>query len=193
MSIIHKAIKKIFDPKPSPGRKTPARRKRAPSVKSAPRRKPPQKPKRMTLQQALKIPRENGMRENVQYISLKQPWAWLVLMGHKDIENRGRVSHFRGELFIHASSNQQKLKEDLKYIQKKYDIEVPVKELKFGSILGSVLMLNCVKSHKSRYFSGPFGYVICEPRWIKPIKYKANAGMQKAPDVKIQYLTTDRP
>ena len=36
-------------------------------------------------------------------ISLRQPWADLVVRGHKSIEFRSRSDSFRGECYIHAS------------------------------------------------------------------------------------------
>ena len=136
----------------------------------------------------MKTTRENGFRNEIQYISLRQPWAWLVLQGFKDIENRGRVSHFRGELFIHASSSRQYLEEDVEAVREEYGIEVPASELQFGCLIGSVIMVDCVQESKSRGVEGPYGYLVSEPRWIEPIDLKANAGMQKSYDVKIRYL-----
>ena len=36
-------------------------------------------------------------------LSLKQPWAEIVVAGHKDVENRSWQSSYRGPLVIHAS------------------------------------------------------------------------------------------
>lgn len=36
-------------------------------------------------------------------LSIRQPWAWLILHGGKDIENRGWYTSFRGEFLIHAA------------------------------------------------------------------------------------------
>lgn len=36
-------------------------------------------------------------------LSLTQPWAWLVVHGGKDIENRTWNTKFRGEFLIHAA------------------------------------------------------------------------------------------
>ena len=38
-------------------------------------------------------------------ISLKQPWADLIVNGIKDIENRTWKTSYRGKLFIHASKS----------------------------------------------------------------------------------------
>lgn len=36
-------------------------------------------------------------------ISIRQPWAWLICQGVKNVENRTWKSPYRGELAIHAS------------------------------------------------------------------------------------------
>ncbi|WP_454763386.1 ASCH domain-containing protein [Cupriavidus campinensis] len=36
-------------------------------------------------------------------LSIRQPWAFLIVHGHKDIENRSWATRFRGPLLIHAS------------------------------------------------------------------------------------------
>ena len=36
-------------------------------------------------------------------LSIRQPWAWLIVNGHKDIENRQWRTHFRGKIYVHAA------------------------------------------------------------------------------------------
>ncbi len=36
-------------------------------------------------------------------LSVRQPWAWLIAQGYKDIENRNWWTKFRGRFLIHAS------------------------------------------------------------------------------------------
>ncbi|NWL34472.1 ASCH domain-containing protein [Paenarthrobacter nitroguajacolicus] len=35
-------------------------------------------------------------------LTVKQPWAWALIHGGKDVENRSRPTKHRGQLFIHA-------------------------------------------------------------------------------------------
>ena len=35
-------------------------------------------------------------------LSIRQPWAWLIVHGFKDIENRDWPTNFRGRLLVHA-------------------------------------------------------------------------------------------
>jgi hypothetical protein len=36
-------------------------------------------------------------------LTVKQPWAWAIVMGYKDVENRSRRTNHRGPLLIHAA------------------------------------------------------------------------------------------
>lgn len=160
---------------------------RNPAIKNRKRQRPNKTPA-MTEQEIMAVPRENGRRNQQRYLSIKQPWAWLVLKGFKDIENRSWKSHHRGELFIHASSNKQHLLRDIEKVEEEHGITIPRKDLKFGALLGSVIMVDCVQAHASAWFSGPYGHVYCEPRMIDPIKMKANAAIQRTGEINITYL-----
>lgn len=35
-------------------------------------------------------------------LTVKQPWAWALIHGGKDVENRSRPTKYRGRLYIHA-------------------------------------------------------------------------------------------
>lgn len=37
-------------------------------------------------------------------LSIRQPWAWLIANGYKDIENRSWRTNYRGPVLIHASA-----------------------------------------------------------------------------------------
>lgn len=39
----------------------------------------------------------------MKVLSIRQPWAWLIVNGHKDIENRTWTTRFRGPIPIQAS------------------------------------------------------------------------------------------
>ena len=41
---------------------------------------------------------------NLKVIVVRQPWAWLIVNGFKDIENRSWKTRHRGPLLIQASA-----------------------------------------------------------------------------------------
>ena len=40
--------------------------------------------------------------KELKVLVVRQPWAWLIVNGYKDIENRSWRTRYRGALLIHA-------------------------------------------------------------------------------------------
>ena len=99
-------------------------------------------------------------------ITIKQPWAWLIIHGDKDVENRTWFAHYRGPVFIHASKSFDQ--DGFEYVQRKglwhfNNSENFVK----GGIVGIVRIEGCTKSYDSEWFEGPFGFVLYKPQAVK--------------------------
>jgi len=110
-------------------------------------------------------------------ISIQQPWAWLIVKGIKSIENRTWKCGYRGPLLIHAGktfdwNGYRWLEENMSAIAGQIDEEFEVRtnirrtiwlcyetDEKFGGIVGSVDMVDCVEAHPSPFFCGPYGFV----------------------------------
>lgn len=97
-------------------------------------------------------------------LSLKQPFAWLVVNGYKPVENREWRTKHRGWTLIHASKNvdhegyawlKQNLPEIFLLVPKPEDIEK-------GGVVGIVQITDCVDHHLSIWFFGKYGFVIEE-------------------------------
>lgn len=110
-------------------------------------------------------------------LSLRQPWAWLVVNGYKDIENRSWRTKHRGPLLIHASSTTTDFKlEHLEKIDKKYGVRVPV-TVDIGGIVGVVDVVDCVPRHRSKWhFQGNWAWVLENPRRLPFRECKATVG-----------------
>ena len=97
-------------------------------------------------------------------LSIKPPWSTMIVMGLKDVENRTWRSTYRGPLLIHSSKTWDEA--GWQFIQSKWPmfaallLETP--QL-YGSIIGRVDMVSCVTSHRSQFFTGPYGYVFENP------------------------------
>jgi hypothetical protein len=114
-------------------------------------------------------------------LSIRQPWAWLIVNGHKDIENRTLRSWHRGPLLIHASQTMKK--EDYALARQfaaARGVTIPAAgELprggivgrhrgaaSWGGIVGRVEMTDCVNRHTSPWFEGSIGYVMENPETL---------------------------
>ena len=98
-------------------------------------------------------------------LSIRQPWAWLIIHGGKDIENRSRRTHKRGRILVHAAQGMTRdeyIAGDVMAAEN--GITLPAfDELQRGGIIGSVEIVDCVQEHDSDWFFGPFGYVVRDP------------------------------
>lgn len=109
-------------------------------------------------------------------LSIRQPWAWLICAGYKDIENRSRRSHFRGRFHVHAS-----LGTCLRGIDFARRLGIRLPRLQSGGIIGSVDMVDCVETHESIWFIGPFGYVLEAPAFSDFLPCRGQLGFFNPP------------
>ena len=71
-------------------------------------------------------------------LTIKQPWATLIMQGDKRFEFRSWQTKYRGDLLIHAGKGIDK--EGMKRLQKYLPEELP-----YGKILGKVKLVDCIK------------------------------------------------
>ena len=74
----------------------------------------------------------------MKVLTIKQPWATLIMQGDKRFEFRSWKTKYRGELLIHAGKGIDK--EAAKRLEKYLPKELPI-----GKILGKVTLVDCIK------------------------------------------------
>lgn len=90
-------------------------------------------------------------------LSIKQPWAAAIIYGGKDIENRKWTTPLRGEILIHAGQTfDDKAPADLM----RWYWELPREQRERGGIIGRVEIKDVIKTSESKWFQGPFGFVL---------------------------------
>ena len=110
-------------------------------------------------------------------LSIRQPWAWLVVNGYKHIENRTWRTGFRGRIYVHAG---QRIVSDDYPEQREYvsqaGIAIPV-DLARGAIIGEVTITGCLSASDSPWFCGPWGFTLEDPvSYEAPIPYRGQLG-----------------
>jgi|GEM_PF-1173449 len=94
--------------------------------------------------------------KKLKAISIRQPWAWLIVNGYKDIENRIWEPKLRGRVLIHAGKSRAHLTaEELKYINRHYHVPNLPDTFETGGIVGFAEIAGCVKRHRSKWFQAP--------------------------------------
>ncbi len=104
-------------------------------------------------------------------LSLKQPWAELLISGKKKIEIRKWNTSFRGKFLVHASKSPDK-----KALEK-----FNLKDIKYGAIIGKAELAEIKKYkdddefekdnslHLANSSFGRYGFIIKNPERIAPI------------------------
>jgi hypothetical protein len=114
-------------------------------------------------------------------LSIRQPWAWLICRGFKDIENREWSTSFRGRIFVHASKTTDigipalVLTEEwiLERLTPEQRNEYHTAQYSRGAIIGEVDIVDCVDNSFSPWFVGRYGFALANPKlYEKPITCK---------------------
>lgn len=117
-------------------------------------------------------------------LSIRQPWAWLIVNGFKDIENREWRTPFRGRFLVHASKTMARVyyNEVRDSLRDVMDVEqIPAYEdLPRGGIVGEAVIVDCVDHSDSPWFMGPHGFVL---RKAAPLPFREWKGRLQFFDV----------
>lgn len=109
-------------------------------------------------------------------ISIKQPWAWLIVNGYKDIENRTWDTKYRGMVLIHASKGMSQAEYRIACelaFKANPDIFMPdYDELACGGIVGYAYITGTTRETTSPWFFGPVGFQLtgAKPLPFMPMK-----------------------
>jgi hypothetical protein len=114
-------------------------------------------------------------------LSIRQPWAWLITHGYKPVENHTWATPHRGDTLIHAGVlfDHEGLQSVLRAFP---DLRTVLPEqYELGGIVGKAQLLACVSQHSSPWFTGPYGFVMYEPRPVPLVKVRGMLGIFDVP------------
>jgi hypothetical protein len=113
---------------------------------------------------------------NLRALSVRQPWAWLIVNGYKDVENRNWKTRHRGPLLIHAGASRVRLRAEETWVAERFGIRLPA-EYDFGGIIGIVDLVDCCERTDSPWDdSESFSWLLDKPRRLpyRPVKGALN-------------------
>lgn len=99
-------------------------------------------------------------------ISIRQPWAWLVITGRCPIINLDWTTSYRGPFLIRAGQKlvQRDYRELAAQLRDQLHIEVPqfteVDRVPRGGIVGQAVLTGTFVEHPSPFFRGPIGWTV---------------------------------
>lgn len=125
-------------------------------------------------------------------ITIQQPFAWGIVNGWKDSENRSWYTNYRGPVWIHAgkslNSFQGTSPEDWERQGNNWLFPKLPKfnDLKYGHIIGEATIWGCTTAdvarvcRKSIHYTGPFCFCLHLARMLKtPIPLMGQLGIYK--------------
>ena len=126
-------------------------------------------------------------------ISIQQPYAYLIVNGYKDIENRDWDTSYRGFVLIHAG---KKLDADIintmtgQWMQQTMPDHwkaaweaMPERSADFptGGIVGYATLKEVVTNHTSPWFRGKYGFVLTQRHTVPLIPLRGHLGLFDVP------------
>ena len=109
-------------------------------------------------------------------LTIKQPWAGLIVTGIKDVENRTWRTNYRGRILIHASkipcSRGDLEAYPLPALAGHIEIsKYSPSQFAGGAIIGSVEIVDCIMNHPSEWSEkGVYNWVLANPvKFDKPV------------------------
>lgn len=131
-------------------------------------------------------------------LSIRQPWAWLIVNGHKDIENRDWSTPYRGRILVHASKGMTKAEwEDGIATALHAGVSKEVlrdgclfDQLQRGGIVGAVDIVDCIQESESPWFFGAHGFLL---RSANPVPFTPWKGQLGFFDVPVSALAATQP
>lgn len=125
-------------------------------------------------------------------LSIRQPWAFLIVYCGKDVENRAWHTKHRGRFLVHAAKGMTKDEYAFAY---RYAVERGVaymprfEELNRGGIIGSVDLVDSVDTSDSPWYMGQKAFVLRDPQ---PLPFVPLKGRLQFFEVPADLLTSYR-
>jgi hypothetical protein len=109
-------------------------------------------------------------------LAIKQPYAWLIVHGIKDIENRTWNTTYRGRFYVHACKGFDQ--EAYDRLRREGHVYLPPKDVfQRGGLIGTVDLVDVVTESNSEWFTGPYGFILRDPQPINFKPYSGQLGM----------------
>jgi hypothetical protein len=112
-------------------------------------------------------------------LSIKQPWAWMIIHSGKDIENRSWHTKHRGRFLVHASKGMTRkgYAEAIHFAIQAGTLMTPwdvpsFEQLERGGIIGSVELVDSLDTSESPWYMGEKAFLLRDPKPLAFMSYK---------------------
>jgi hypothetical protein len=112
-------------------------------------------------------------------LTVRQPWAELIMTGDKDVENRRNRIGYRGEIAIHVSRTRAPASELEGHDWEPWVIDTWREVRNRGMVIGTVQLIDCIRDSMSDWAAPDCWHlVLAKPRRFKvPIMATGQLGL----------------
>lgn len=111
-------------------------------------------------------------------LTIRQPWAWAICLGHKRVENRTWRAPVGERIAIHSGRWDG---EAALVIARRHRLAVP-RDFPTGAIVATAVVISIVEQSDDPWFLGPLGWVLDDVRPLgRPIPCKGALGLWRLP------------
>jgi ASCH domain len=126
---------------------------------------------------------------SAKIISIRQPWASLIVLGFKDVENRTWPTRYRGPALVHAAKRVDDV--SLHDIERRFGVRLN-DDLPLGGVVGITNIRDCVRPHPSVWYApAHYAFVLANSRPLPFASWKGALGLRDAPSELLERLALD--
>lgn len=137
-------------------------------------------------------------------LSIQQPWAWLIVNGYKDIENRDWTTSHRGPVLIHAGARLDRdcfetdgsvERDYINHVKAICGQSIPDQEVLYPvkSIVGRATLVDVVEQSHSPWFVGHYGFVFINAKPFKePIRSSGSLKLFDVPSSVVAHMEREQ-
>lgn len=107
-------------------------------------------------------------------LTIRQPWAYFIVHGGKDVENRSWHTKFRGRFLVHAAKGMTRPEyNQATWLAGPLGVAIPpFEDLQRGGIIGSVELVDSLDSSVSPWYMGQKAFVLRDAKPLPFTPYK---------------------
>jgi ASCH domain len=129
----------------------------------------------------------------MKMLTIRQPWAGLIVAGIKPVENRTWSTDYRGPILIHAGLKweDRDTADVICEMSPGRLREMLPDDMRTGAVIGVADLVDVVEHHRSKYFTGPYAFVLDNARRLPYVTTSGSLGLREAPARVLAQLKRD--
>jgi hypothetical protein len=115
----------------------------------------------------------------MRIITVRQPWASLLVAGVKDVENRTWPTSYRGPVLIHAGKRPDAI--SVAEVERRFGAHLDnIGPL--GGVVGVADIVDCVQPHPSQWYAPHhYAFVLANAQALPFVPWRGALSLQNAP------------